>query len=92
MPLFATASIGERHAYFEPVHGGAPDIAGRGVANPIGAMLSAAMMVTYRGHAEAGRRIVSAVISAVTTGAHTLDLGGSHTTEQFTDEVCRQLA
>jgi tartrate dehydrogenase/decarboxylase/D-malate dehydrogenase len=86
MGLAASANLDptRRHpSMFEPVHGSAPDIAGKGRANPIGAVWSAAMMLDHLGEAEAAVRVQRA-IDAVTDEGRTLtaDLGGSATTEQ----------
>jgi len=69
---------------FEPVHGSAPDIAGQGVANPIGQIWSGAMMLEHLGHAEAGAAVVGAIerVLAETT-IRTPDLGGSATTAEM---------
>jgi tartrate dehydrogenase/decarboxylase / D-malate dehydrogenase len=73
---------------FEPVHGSAPDIAGRGVANPMAQMLSGAVMLEFLGESEAARRIEAAVRSVLAAGADlTPDLGGSGTTRSLTDAV-----
>jgi tartrate dehydrogenase/decarboxylase/D-malate dehydrogenase len=67
---------------FEPVHGSAPDIAGRGIANPIGQIWSAAMMLDHLGHPEAARAIVKAIEDVILEGkALTPDLGGQANTE-----------
>ncbi|MFD3487476.1 tartrate dehydrogenase [Streptomyces sp. NPDC058665] len=73
---------------FEPVHGSAPDIAGRGIANPLGAIWSAAMMLDHLGHAEAAGRITAAIAAVLaTTSVRTPDLGGTATTDEFTDAL-----
>lgn len=72
---------------FEPVHGSAPDIAGRGIANPIAAILSAAMMLDWLGQAAAANAIRQAVEQALAAGAATADLGGSLSTRQMGDAV-----
>jgi tartrate dehydrogenase/decarboxylase/D-malate dehydrogenase len=72
---------------FEPVHGSAPDIAGRGIANPVAAMLSAAMMLEWLGLDGAAKTIRRAVEKALADGAATADLGGKLTTEQMADAV-----
>ncbi|NEA97635.1 tartrate dehydrogenase [Streptomyces sp. SID13726] len=73
---------------FEPVHGSAPDIAGQGLANPLGAIGSAALMLDHLGHPEAARD-VDAAIAAVLAGSdvRTRDLGGTATTEEFTEKL-----
>ncbi|MBO8201661.1 tartrate dehydrogenase [Streptomyces smyrnaeus] len=77
---------------FEPVHGSAPDIAGRGVANPLGAIWSAALMLDHLGHPEAAGDVTGA-IAAVLAGSEvrTPDLGGTATTAEFTDEILQLL-
>jgi len=77
-----------RHALFEPVHGSAPDIAGQGKANPIGAIRCVALMLDHFGHTRAGERVERAVAAAIAQGRTTVDLGGSFRT----DEVGRWLA
>ncbi|WP_232666613.1 tartrate dehydrogenase [Pseudonocardia sp. TRM90224] len=73
---------------FEPVHGSAPDIAGKGIANPVGMLWSAAMMLEHLGHAEAAAEVVDAFSQVLAgTPVRTRDLGGSATTKEFTDEV-----
>ncbi|MFJ6572514.1 tartrate dehydrogenase [Streptomyces sp. NPDC091292] len=73
---------------FEPVHGSAPDIAGRGIANPIGAIWSAALMLDHLGHPEASADITRALTDALATGkALTPDLGGTASTGVFTEHL-----
>jgi 3-isopropylmalate dehydrogenase len=73
--LLPSASIGEGPGLFEPVHGSAPDIAGRGVANPLGAIASAAMLLRYGlGLAEAADLVDQAVNGVLTSGVRTADL------------------
>lgn len=76
---------------FEPVHGTAPDIAGRGIVNPIGAILSASMMVRHLGHADMANSIDAAVESAIRAGECTRDLGGNLSTGECGDAVARRL-
>ncbi|MFI6390758.1 tartrate dehydrogenase [Nonomuraea sp. NPDC050540] len=77
---------------FEPVHGSAPDIAGTGVANPVGALWSAAMMLDHLGHAEAGDEVRAAFRAVLAeTPVRTPDLGGGATTKEFTAEVLNRL-
>ena len=90
--LAASACIGDRWAYFEPVHGTAPDIAGKGIANPCATILSVAMMLRYLGEdlgADAVEHAVNAVLAdgAVRTG----DLGGSATSAEMTGAILSQL-
>ena len=80
-----------KRGLFEPVHGTAPDIAGRGVVNPIGAILSASMMVRHLGHTEMANAIEGAVSSAIRAGECTRDLGGSLSTREVGDAVVKRL-
>ncbi|MBA3394273.1 MAG: isocitrate/isopropylmalate dehydrogenase family protein [Deltaproteobacteria bacterium] len=77
-------------AMFEAVHGTAPDIAGKGIANPTGLMLSAAMLLDYVEQREAGDRLRKGVYAALAAAeTRTGDLGGKANTEQYTDAVIR---
>jgi len=80
-----------RRGLFEPVHGTAPDIAGKGVVNPIGAILSASMMVRHLGQTEMANAIEGAVESAIRAGECTRDLGGSLSTGEVGDAVAKRL-
>ncbi|MGH7522151.1 MAG: isocitrate/isopropylmalate dehydrogenase family protein [Gemmatimonadales bacterium] len=73
---------GRRGGLFEPVHGSAPPLAGRGVANPAAAVLTGALMLEQLGHAAAARDLERAVKQALTNGARTPDLGGTSTTRE----------
>jgi tartrate dehydrogenase/decarboxylase/D-malate dehydrogenase len=69
---------------FEPVHGSAPDIAGRGIANPIGAIWSGAMMLDHLGEVDAARTVERAVETVLADGGtNTPDLGGTATTDEL---------
>jgi methanogen homoisocitrate dehydrogenase len=85
--LCASANVGETRALFEPIHGSAPDIAGKGIANPIGAIRSAAMMMEWLGEAEMARRIDAAAERALDLGMKTPDLGGSCKTKEITAAI-----
>lgn len=76
---------------FEPVHGSAPDIVGKGIANPVAAILSAAMMLEWLGAKTAATMIRTAVENALASGAGTPDLGGRLTTRQMADRVIEKL-
>ena len=76
---------------FEPVHGSAPDIAGKGIANPTGAILAAGMMLDWLGESEAAVEIARAVEEVLTSGGLTADLGGHLGTEDFTSKVVEAL-
>ena len=78
--LLPSANIGPERALFEPVHGSAPDIAGQGIANPIAAVLSAAMCCEFLGREAAAERIRQAVMETLADGPRTPDLGGEATT------------
>ena len=87
------ANIGTRAAIFEAVHGSAPDIAGKGVANPSAQMLAAAMMLDHIGELDAGRRIRQSVEQVIVgDNIRTRDLGGTASTKEFGDAVARRVA
>jgi len=83
--LLPSANIGEKQAFFEPVHGSAPDIAGRGVANPIAAILSVAMLLDWLNRPEQARIVREAVETSVNENIKTADLGGNSTTAEVTE-------
>jgi homoisocitrate dehydrogenase len=88
-----SANVGAgRVAVCEPVHGSAPDIAGKGIANPVGAILSAAMLFDHWGEAAHGDRVRRAVAETVAAGIVTPDLGGRATTTQVTEAILGRLA
>ena len=91
--LAASGCIGERWAYFEPVHGSAPDIAGQGVANPCATVLSAAMMLRHLGEDDGAGAVEGAVADVLAAGeVRTGDLGGSATSAEMTDAIIAALA
>jgi homoisocitrate dehydrogenase len=90
--VVASANVGDNFVIGEPVHGSAPDIAGKGVANPIAAIRSAAMLLEYLGNVDEAERIKSAVDKVLVEGKLlTPDLGGSATTEQVTNAIIAYL-
>ena len=91
---FAPAgNIGTDTAMFEAVHGSAPDIAGQGVANPTGLLLSACLMLDHIGQQEVGTRIRSAINDVILAGrVRTVDMGESASTVEYTDALVRALA
>ena len=100
MGMLPSASLGEsaapeseaRMGLYEPIHGSAPDIAGKGIANPIGTILSSALMLRHSFKLESEAcAIEKAVEQTITDGARTTDLGGKLTTRQMTDEIMKNL-
>ncbi len=86
------ANIGLNAAVFEAVHGSAPDIAGKGVANPSALVFSGVLMLRHLNEDQAADRIMNSVRKVFREGTHvTRDLGGSASTEEFADEVIRHL-
>jgi len=86
------ANVGIRSSVFEAVHGSAPDIAGKGVANPIALVRSAAMMLDHIGERTSAARIERAVVATLQAGIGlTRDLGGNGTTVSITDEIIKHL-
>jgi isocitrate dehydrogenase (NAD+) len=86
------ANIGTSAAIFEAVHGSAPDIAGKGVANPSAQILAAAMMLDHVGEVERGNRIRAAVEDTIVTdNVRTRDLGGTASTREFGDAVAKRV-
>ena len=90
--LTPSGNIGEELAVFEAVHGTAPDIAGRGLANPTALILSAALMLEHLDERDAAARMYQAVRAVVARGESvTADLGGAASTAQFTQAVIAAL-
>lgn len=77
---------------FEPVHGSAFDITGKGIANPIGAISAAAEMLAWIGEPDSAASVMSAVINACRDGKVTADMGGSLSTKEVTDAICNELS
>jgi 3-isopropylmalate dehydrogenase len=93
MGMLPSASLGEGTlGLYEPIHGSAPDIAGKGIANPTGTILSAAMLLRYSLKLEdEAAAIEKAVDEAITSGARTGDLGGSLKSGQMADEIIKRI-
>jgi 3-isopropylmalate dehydrogenase len=94
MGMLPSASIGSGGpGLYEPIHGSAPDIAGKGIANPIGTILSSAMLLRHTLGLEAEAAMIEqAVDQTITEGARTADLGGKLSTTQMADEILKRLA
>ncbi len=91
--LAAGANLGWEYAVFEPVHGSAPDIAGRGLANPIAMILSGAMLLRHVGERERAAAVETAVDRVLAGGgARTPDLGGTSSTGEVASEVAAEVA
>ncbi|RAK20521.1 tartrate dehydrogenase/decarboxylase/D-malate dehydrogenase [Anoxybacillus vitaminiphilus] len=82
---------GKYPSMFEPVHGSAPDIYGKGIANPIGQIWTAKMMLDHFGEEELGSVLLKIVEDVTADGIKTPDIGGKATTREVTDEICRRL-
>ena len=93
MGMLPSASLGQAGpGLYEPIHGSAPDIAGKGIANPIGTILSTAMLLRHSLKLEAeAASIEKAVDVTITNGARTADIGGKLTTRQMADEIIKNL-
>jgi tartrate dehydrogenase/decarboxylase / D-malate dehydrogenase len=94
MGMAASASIAPGSgttAIFEPVHGSAPDIAGKGLANPVGAIWSASLMLDHLGEKEAAARLMAAVETVCKDGPRTRDIGGSASTSEVGDAVAARV-
>jgi tartrate dehydrogenase/decarboxylase/D-malate dehydrogenase len=95
MGMAASANVAPgagRPGIFEPVHGSAPDIAGRAIANPIGAIWSAALMLEHLGEAAAARRVLASIERVCRSGPRTRDVGGRADTDEVGDAVARAAA
>ena len=89
--MLPSANIGDQHALFEPVHGSAPDIAGRNVANPVAAIRSGAMLLTHIGDPASAAVVEEAVGRVLSAGIRTPDLGGAAGTREFGAAVLREV-
>ncbi len=90
-----SANINPEREYpsmFEPVHGSAPDIAGLGIANPVGQIWSGAMMLDHLGYPQAAARIMRAVEEVLRRGVKTADIGGGCSTAEVTEAICSLVA
>jgi isocitrate dehydrogenase (NAD+) len=90
--VVAGANIGDRHALFEPVHGSAPDIKGKNIANPTAMIQAAVMMLNYVGEKKAAKKIFDALEAVLLQGeALTPDLGGRAETKKFASAIVREI-
>ena len=86
------ANIGENAAIFEAVHGSAPDIAGKGIANPLALILASAMMLAHVGRQDLAVRLRQAIDRTLNQDSiRTRDLGGTATTREFGDALIRHI-
>ena len=90
----ANINPGRQHpSMFEPIHGSAPDIAGKGIANPIGAIWAGALMMDHLGHRDLHDRVLGAIERVVASGKiRTPDLGGKATTKEVADAITREIS
>ncbi|MCJ2532640.1 MAG: NAD-dependent isocitrate dehydrogenase [Candidatus Thermoplasmatota archaeon] len=86
-----SGNMGDRQSVFEPAHGSAPDIAGKGIANPTAAILAAAMMIEHLGMTEEAAVIASAVSETYRAGDSTMDVGGNLGSHAFTEAVIKHV-
>ena len=93
MGLLPSASLGDSGVgLYEPIHGSAPDIAGKGIANPVGTILSSAMLLRYSLKLETESTLIqNAVDAVISAGCRTVDLGGGLSTHRMTDEIIARL-
>jgi 3-isopropylmalate dehydrogenase len=93
MGMLPSASLGNgKPGLYEPIHGSAPDIAGKGIANPIGMILSAALMLRFSLQMEKEALMIEqAVNRTIADGCRTADMGGSLSTEMMTEEIIRRI-
>ncbi|MCD6435214.1 MAG: NAD-dependent isocitrate dehydrogenase, partial [Clostridiales bacterium] len=90
--LIPSANIGNEIAIFEAVHGSAPDIAGKNLANPVAITLSAAMMLRYLGETKAAKSIEKSIDTVLFNGnIRTKDLGGNNTTTEIKDAIIQEM-
>ena len=85
------ANLGTEIAVFEAVHGSAPDIAGKGIANPTALLLSGVLMLRHIGEGAMADRVTKALGETLASGTRTRDLGGKATTTEFTEAICSRL-
>ncbi|ADV67194.1 isocitrate/isopropylmalate dehydrogenase family protein [Deinococcus maricopensis] len=89
--IAASGNVGDKFGIFESVHGSAPDIAGQGIANPTATVLAAVLMLDHIGAHDIARKLDDAVNTVLVEGPRTRDLGGTASTQEFTDALIAQL-
>ncbi|WOF15281.1 isocitrate/isopropylmalate dehydrogenase family protein [Methanoplanus sp. FWC-SCC4] len=89
--MLPSANIGDAHAFFEPVHGSAPDIAGKNIANPIAAIRSAGMLLDHFGYCEYAALVEKAISASVSMGVCTKDLGGNYGTKETGEYILTEI-
>ena len=89
--LAPSANVGEQFVLAEPVHGSAPDIAGRGIANPVATVRAAALLLDALGEADAAARVECAVLRVLSAGPRAQDLGGAASTEEITAAIIGEI-
>ncbi|RAP52256.1 MAG: isocitrate dehydrogenase [Methanosphaera sp. rholeuAM270] len=90
--MIPSANIGDENGLFEPVHGSAPDIAGKGIANPTATILSACMMLDYLGESESARKIEDIIVEVINEGKTvTPDLGGTASTQEMAEYIASKI-
>ena len=90
--LLPSSNLGEEFAMFEAVHGSAPDIAGKGIANPTALLWSACMMLEHLGQMECAAKIRKSVVgNCWTDRINTPDIGGNATTAEYVEEIIKRL-
>jgi methanogen homoisocitrate dehydrogenase len=87
--LCPSANIGDKYAFFEPIHGSAPDIAGKGIANPMAAILSVKMLLEWGGFENEAKAIERAVNNVLEEGIVTQDLGGTFSTLDVANAITK---
>jgi methanogen homoisocitrate dehydrogenase len=89
--MLPSANIGKNRALFEPVHGSAPDIAGKGIANPVAAIRCISLLLKYKQERDCARQVEAAIQKVIESGIKTPDLGGRASTLDFGEAVVREL-
>jgi len=86
-----SANVSDSMGMFEPVHGSAPDIAGRNIANPTAMIMSTAMMLDWLGYPEYRKTIEKALFKTIEIGVKTTDMGGNASTSFFTENILNNM-